>query len=246
MAILSADPISAGLARSGEIRFEPASGLDELRAEWPNLRRVRLWGRGAAPADLVSVVRMILPYQGGRRSANAPTDLVSVVRMILHCQAQRRGKTAPPTLCRWSADSALLAQARNHAAPPTQGRRGRIRDLFRGSSAESPAPPNQGRRERSLPQSQTISQETGNRIVTANNPPHRPACRPAQSRLDSRRACRASARHNRLHLGENQSIPREPSAAAYQPARDTGIIWQGLAPTGRTAWTPLLVLPVDP
>lgn len=39
MAILYADPIAAGLARSGEIRFEPGSGLDELRAEWPNLTK---------------------------------------------------------------------------------------------------------------------------------------------------------------------------------------------------------------
>jgi hypothetical protein len=37
MAILYADSIAAGLARSGEIRFEPESRLDELRAEWPNL-----------------------------------------------------------------------------------------------------------------------------------------------------------------------------------------------------------------
>ena len=37
MAILYADPIAAGLARNGEIRFEPESGLNELRAEWPNL-----------------------------------------------------------------------------------------------------------------------------------------------------------------------------------------------------------------
>ena len=37
MAIFYADPISAGLARSGEIRFEPESGLSELRAEWDNL-----------------------------------------------------------------------------------------------------------------------------------------------------------------------------------------------------------------
>jgi hypothetical protein len=37
MAILFADPIAAGLARSGEIRFEPESGLNELRAEWPKL-----------------------------------------------------------------------------------------------------------------------------------------------------------------------------------------------------------------
>jgi hypothetical protein len=35
--ILYADPIAAGLARSGEIRFDPESGLDELRAEWHNL-----------------------------------------------------------------------------------------------------------------------------------------------------------------------------------------------------------------
>jgi len=37
MAILYADPIAAGLARSGEIRFEPESGLSELLAEWRNL-----------------------------------------------------------------------------------------------------------------------------------------------------------------------------------------------------------------
>jgi hypothetical protein len=39
MAILYADPIAAGLARGGEIRFEPESGLNELRAEWPNLTK---------------------------------------------------------------------------------------------------------------------------------------------------------------------------------------------------------------
>jgi hypothetical protein len=39
MAILYADPLAAGLARSGEIRFEPESGLNELRAEWPNLTK---------------------------------------------------------------------------------------------------------------------------------------------------------------------------------------------------------------
>lgn len=39
MAILYADPIAAGLARSGEIRFEPECGLGELRAEWHNLTR---------------------------------------------------------------------------------------------------------------------------------------------------------------------------------------------------------------
>jgi hypothetical protein len=37
MAILYADAIAAGLARSGEIRFELESGLNELRAEWHNL-----------------------------------------------------------------------------------------------------------------------------------------------------------------------------------------------------------------
>jgi hypothetical protein len=37
MAIFYADPLSAALARSGEIRFEPESGLTELRAEWRNL-----------------------------------------------------------------------------------------------------------------------------------------------------------------------------------------------------------------
>lgn len=37
MAMLYADPISAGLARGGEIRFEPGCGLTELRAEWNNL-----------------------------------------------------------------------------------------------------------------------------------------------------------------------------------------------------------------
>jgi hypothetical protein len=37
MAILYADPIATGLARNGEIRFEPESGLNELRAEWRNL-----------------------------------------------------------------------------------------------------------------------------------------------------------------------------------------------------------------
>jgi hypothetical protein len=39
MAILYADPIAAGLARSGEIRFERESGLDDLRAEWRNLTK---------------------------------------------------------------------------------------------------------------------------------------------------------------------------------------------------------------
>lgn len=39
LAILYADPIAAGLARSGEIRFESESGLPELRAEWHNLTK---------------------------------------------------------------------------------------------------------------------------------------------------------------------------------------------------------------
>jgi hypothetical protein len=39
MAVLYADPIAAGLARSGEIRFEPESGLGELREEWSNLTK---------------------------------------------------------------------------------------------------------------------------------------------------------------------------------------------------------------
>ena len=39
MAILYADPIAAGLARSGEIRFEPESGLSELRAQWHHLTK---------------------------------------------------------------------------------------------------------------------------------------------------------------------------------------------------------------
>ena len=39
MAILDSDSIAAGLARSGEIRFEPESGLSELRAEWHNLTK---------------------------------------------------------------------------------------------------------------------------------------------------------------------------------------------------------------
>jgi hypothetical protein len=39
MAILYADPIAAGLARSGEIRFEPEGGLNELRADWHNLTK---------------------------------------------------------------------------------------------------------------------------------------------------------------------------------------------------------------
>jgi hypothetical protein len=37
MAILHGDPIAAGLARGGEVRFEPESGLNELRAEWHSL-----------------------------------------------------------------------------------------------------------------------------------------------------------------------------------------------------------------
>jgi hypothetical protein len=39
MAILYADSIAAGLARGGEIRFEPESGLTQLRAEWHNLTK---------------------------------------------------------------------------------------------------------------------------------------------------------------------------------------------------------------
>ena len=39
MEILYADPIAAGLARSGEIRFDPESGLNQLRAEWHNLQK---------------------------------------------------------------------------------------------------------------------------------------------------------------------------------------------------------------
>lgn len=37
MAILYADSLAAAWALSGEIRFEPESGLSELRAEWHNL-----------------------------------------------------------------------------------------------------------------------------------------------------------------------------------------------------------------
>lgn len=39
MDILYADPIASGLARGGEIRFEPESGLNELRAEWHKLAK---------------------------------------------------------------------------------------------------------------------------------------------------------------------------------------------------------------
>jgi hypothetical protein len=39
MDIFYADSFSAALARSGEIRFEPESGLSELRAEWRNLTK---------------------------------------------------------------------------------------------------------------------------------------------------------------------------------------------------------------
>jgi hypothetical protein len=39
MGILYADPIAAALARSGEIRFEPESGLGELQAQWQNLSK---------------------------------------------------------------------------------------------------------------------------------------------------------------------------------------------------------------
>jgi len=39
MAILYSDPFSAGVALGGEIRFEPPSGLNELRAEWSKLTK---------------------------------------------------------------------------------------------------------------------------------------------------------------------------------------------------------------
>ncbi len=39
MEIFYSDFFSAGLARSGEIRFEAESGLNELRAEWHNLTK---------------------------------------------------------------------------------------------------------------------------------------------------------------------------------------------------------------
>jgi hypothetical protein len=39
MALVYSDSIAAGLARSGEIRFEPESGLNELVAEWHNLTK---------------------------------------------------------------------------------------------------------------------------------------------------------------------------------------------------------------
>lgn len=35
--IVGNDPIGAFNAAGGELRFEPECGLDELRAEWPNL-----------------------------------------------------------------------------------------------------------------------------------------------------------------------------------------------------------------
>ena len=39
MAILYNEPIRVGLARCGESRFEPERGLEELRAEWPDLTK---------------------------------------------------------------------------------------------------------------------------------------------------------------------------------------------------------------
>jgi len=39
MAILYADPLASWMAKGGEIRFEPGSGLNELRAEWNNLAK---------------------------------------------------------------------------------------------------------------------------------------------------------------------------------------------------------------
>ena len=39
MDIHFADPIARVMARSGEIRFEPESGLNEMRAEWHNLEK---------------------------------------------------------------------------------------------------------------------------------------------------------------------------------------------------------------
>jgi hypothetical protein len=39
MEILHSDFFSAGLALNGEIRFEPQSGLNELRTEWQNLTK---------------------------------------------------------------------------------------------------------------------------------------------------------------------------------------------------------------
>lgn len=39
LAILNAESIAASMAQGGEIRFEPESGLNELRAEWPNLTK---------------------------------------------------------------------------------------------------------------------------------------------------------------------------------------------------------------
>ena len=39
MAILYSDPVAAGLARSGEIRFDFESGLNELRVEWHELTK---------------------------------------------------------------------------------------------------------------------------------------------------------------------------------------------------------------
>ena len=39
MAIVYSDPIAAGLARGGEIRFDPECGLNELRAEWHKLAK---------------------------------------------------------------------------------------------------------------------------------------------------------------------------------------------------------------
>lgn len=40
MDILYADPIARVMARSGEIRFEAESGLNELRAEWQNPQKM--------------------------------------------------------------------------------------------------------------------------------------------------------------------------------------------------------------
>ena len=35
--VVLADAIGNGLARSGEVRFDPGVGLDDLLREWPNI-----------------------------------------------------------------------------------------------------------------------------------------------------------------------------------------------------------------
>ncbi len=72
------------------------------------------------PADLVSVVRMILHYKNLVHVSAAPAELVSVERMILHC-APSGSRFGVKQLQSYSGPSAMGSFLAFHSLPPLGG-----------------------------------------------------------------------------------------------------------------------------